>query len=233
MTESTPPVRPARSSRRALVAGSLAIVLCLAGGGLIALVGNGPLPIDVAWFRFSNETRTPAILAVSHFLNDYGAQLVVGVIAPVVVALLFAIRRRGWAGFAVLLCGIVSAPLVNEIKSVLERPRPDHQLVAVTLSAYPSGHVANLSAVIVVIALILGWRWFNIVTVVLVAAMALSRTYLNVHWITDDIGGLLLGAGLALVVWGALADRIHAERLDGSGRRYGTTTAASDTGPAV
>jgi len=217
MTEPIPPSTLSPRAQRpvsalALVAGFIAIALCLGGGAVIKLLGNGPLPIDTAWFSFSNDTRSPAILAVSHFLNDYGAQLVVGVIVPVVVAILFAIRRRGWAAVAVLLCGISSAPLVTEIKSVLERPRPDHHLVAVTLSAYPSGHVANLAAVVVVLALILGWRWFSALVVVLTAAMALSRTYLNVHWLTDDVGGLLLGAGLALVVWGALAGRIRAER---------------------
>lgn len=115
-------------------------------------------------------------------------------------------RGRGTA----LRCG--ERPPVNEIKSVLERPRPDDQLISVTLSAYPSGHVANLAAVLVVLSLVLGWRWFGVLTVVLVVAMALSRTYLNVHWITDDVGGVLLGSGLALVVWGALAGRIRAER---------------------
>ena len=215
MTDSTPPIRPVRSIR-AIVAGVIAIALFLGGGGIIRLLGNGPLAIDVAWYDFCNRTRTPLILAVSHFLNNAGAQVIVGVVIPVVVAVLLVIRGRGWAAAAVLFCGISIAPLVNSVKSVLERPRPDHHLVSVTLSAYPSGHVASLSAVVVVIALILGWRWFGAVAVVLVAAMGASRTYLNVHWFTDVIGGLLLGAGLALVVWGALAGRIRAERRDRS-----------------
>jgi undecaprenyl-diphosphatase len=219
-------------STGAIVAGLIAIVLCLGGGVVILLLGNGPLPIDTAWFDVSNRTRTPLILAVSHVLNDVGGQVIVGVVVPVAVALLFAIRRRGWAAVAVLLCGISSAPLVTEIKSMLERPRPDHHLVSVTLSAYPSGHVANLSAVVVVIALILGWRWFAVLAVVLIAVMGLSRTYLNVHWLTDDLGGLLLGAGLALVVWGVFAGRIRAERGP-SPAPQGSTTAASRTGPAV
>lgn len=212
MTESMAQARRSHAPALALVAGSIAIALSVGGGVFISLLGNGPLPIDVAWFDFSNRTRSPLILEVSHFFNDAGAQLIVGVLVPVVVAIVFAIRRRGWAAVAVLLCGISSAPLVNEIKSVLERPRPDHHLVSVTLSAYPSGHVANLAAVVVVIALLLGWRWFGVLAVVLVAAMGASRTYLNVHWLTDDIGGLLLGSGLALVVWGALAGRIRTER---------------------
>ncbi|GGK94639.1 hypothetical protein GCM10007382_13600 [Salinibacterium xinjiangense] len=213
MTESTSPVRRATRPRVARVVGLLAILLSIAGGGVISLLGNGPLAVDVAWFTFSNRTLSQPILQVSRFLNDAGAQVVVGVVMPIVAATLFGLRGRGWAAVAVLLCGIASAPLVNAIKSALERPRPDDQLIPVSLSAYPSGHVANLVAVLVVLALILGWRWFSVLTVVLSAAMALSRTYLNVHWITDDIGGLLLGAGLALVVWGMLADRLRVERV--------------------
>ncbi len=211
MTDLNASSRPARGSARGIVAGLIAIVLCVAGGAVIALLGNRPLPIDLAWFDFSNDTRSPAIEMASRFLNDAGAQMIVGVLVPVLAAVLLSLGGRGWAALAVVLCGISSAPLVNLIKSVLERPRPDDQLVSVTLSAYPSGHVANLAAVLVVLSLVLGWRWFAVVSVALVAAMALSRTYLNVHWITDDVGGILLGAGLALLVWGALAGRIRAE----------------------
>lgn len=202
---------PVARPRIAVVTGAIAIALCIGGGLVILMLGNRPLAIDTAWFAFSNDTRSPLILSLSLFLNDAGAQVVVGVVVPVVAAILFGIRRRGWAAVAVLLCGVVSAPLVNAIKSVLERPRPGDHLVSVSLSAYPSGHVANLTAVIAVLALILGWRWFSILAVVLVVAMAASRTYLNVHWFTDDIGGLLLGCGLALVAWGALAGRIRGE----------------------
>lgn len=212
MTDPDLLVRKKRSGAIAVGAGSVAIVLSIAGGGIISLLGSGPIPIDVAWFEFSKRTLSQPILDASLFLNDAGGQLVVGVVIPVVVAILFGIRGRGWAAVAVLLCGISSAPLVNAIKSVLERPRPEGQLISVSLSAYPSGHVANLTVVVVVLALILGWRWLRVLAVVVTAAMALSRTYLNVHWITDDIGGLLLGSGLALVVWGALAERIRSEK---------------------
>jgi membrane-associated phospholipid phosphatase len=36
--------------------------------------------------------------------------------------------------------------------------------------------------------------------------MAWSRTYLQVHWLLDVLGGALLGAGVALAVFAALQD---------------------------
>jgi membrane-associated phospholipid phosphatase len=43
-------------------------------------------------------------------------------------------------------------------------------------------------------------------------AMALSRTYLGAHWLSDTIGGLILGAGVAVIVWAPLAYRLARER---------------------
>lgn len=205
-----------RRSVWALIVGTAAIAACVGGGVVISALGNGPLPVDEAWFAFSNDTLTPSVLSASRFLNDAGAQVIVGVLIPLVAAILFALRGRAWAAVAVLMCGIASAPLVNVIKSILERPRPDDQLIPVSLSAYPSGHVANLAAVVVVLALLSGRRWVGVLAVVLVIAMALSRTYLNVHWFTDDIGGVLLGAGIALAVCGALGGYL---RRESPGRR--------------
>ena len=43
--------------------------------------------------------------------------------------------------------------------------------------------------------------------------MAISRTYLGAHWLSDTIGGLLVGAGVALLLWAVLATPLERERL--------------------
>ena len=57
-------------------------------------------------------------------------------------------------------------------------------------------------------ALFLDWIGGHLVGVVIVA---LARTYLGVHWVTDTIGGALLGAGVAVMLWAPIADRLAAE----------------------
>jgi undecaprenyl-diphosphatase len=45
-----------------------------------------------------------------------------------------------------------------------------------------------------------------------VVLMALSRTYLGAHWVTDTIGGMLVGGAVAVLVWVLFARRLRAER---------------------
>ena len=42
-------------------------------------------------------------------------------------------------------------------------------------------------------------RWM-IAAVIVAAAVALSRTYLSAHWLSDVVGGSFIGAGLALTI---------------------------------
>jgi undecaprenyl-diphosphatase len=45
-----------------------------------------------------------------------------------------------------------------------------------------------------------------------VVLMALSRTYLGAHWVTDTVGGAVLGAAIAVAAWAVFAPRLRSER---------------------
>lgn len=64
----------------------------------------------------------------------------------------------------------------------------------------------------VVLALVLRRGWIWAAGLVYTVIMLLSRTYLSAHWLSDTVGGLVLGSAVAVIVWAPLAHRLLVER---------------------
>jgi undecaprenyl-diphosphatase len=77
--------------------------------------------------------------------------------------------------------------------------------------SFPSGHTANAATMVVVFCILFPRVWVWCAGVVWAVLMAISRTYLGAHWLSDTIGGLVLGAGVAVIVWAPLAYRLAKE----------------------
>lgn len=187
-----------------LIGGLASVALCVGGGLLIVAFGNGPLAFDVAWQEFENLHPSPFFTALSLWLNDAGAQRYLGFILPAAVAVVLLAARRPLPAGAVLTGGLLGPLAVTLLKALLQRPRPADPDIVVSLTAYPSGHVSNLVVLLVLVGLILHRAWWWPIGALLITAMALSRTYLDAHWISDTFGGVLLGTGIALIIWAAV-----------------------------
>ena len=140
-------------------------------------------------------------------------------IAGVVLVLL--IGRRRAALFAFALAEALTPLLVNVIKLLIGRERPPAAMIDAHGSSYPSGHAAYAGATAVMLVLLFippgrlrraGW----VVAALLTAGMAWSRTYLQVHWLTDSVAGAMLGVGVALLSLAAV--QILSERARARGR---------------
>jgi membrane-associated phospholipid phosphatase len=192
-------VRPERVVAAAVV---LLVVVAL----LAVLLPNGPLRIDTAWSEAMQDIQRSGLDRLAHGFDRLGSGWLRGLtIAGVCVVLLIARRFAGLAAYGIVMA--LTPLLVNLIKAAVDRPRPPHVVVEAAASSFPSGHAAYGAAsavsLVVLFAPIGRRRIWTVVGVLGAAGMAWSRTYLQVHWLSDVTGGATLGAGVALGVLAA------------------------------
>jgi membrane-associated phospholipid phosphatase len=191
-----------------------------AAAGLVAILGLGLLvridviadEVDGEWMADVLELRGPFGDAISRGLDFLGGGWFAFWFVPVAVAVLFLIARRPWAAAVFVVTSAVSAGLVQVLKALFGRARPEDILLDLTSGAYPSGHAANAATVAVLLALLVPRWWVALAGAVYVVMMALSRTYLGAHWLTDTVGGAVFGASTALAAWAAFAPLLRRER---------------------
>ncbi|CAM3568659.1 phosphatase PAP2 family protein [Kibdelosporangium persicum] len=136
-----------------------------------------------------------------------------GPVLPIVMFLVLVFwavwYRRDAYTFNVLLRSIVllaACRMVSLFKGVYERDRPRDYVDF----SYPSGHVVSMASVAFTGIVLCGWltrhllRRVTVIAVVLVVVSAACRVLLDVHWVTDVLGGTVGVTGIGLLVAAAL-----------------------------
>jgi len=218
MTTPAAPERAAAPSARRiarrwpLISGALALALA-AGVGFLAVVRSSGVPeIDAEWMEEIIEHRATFWDVPALFMNSLGGGVIGVIVVPVLLATVLLILKRPWAAGYFLAATIVSAGIVQLLKQLFSRARPLEILVTSDFGSFPSGHVANAATMAMVLAILFPRVWVWAAAVAYTVVMLLSRTYLGAHWLTDTIGGLLIGLGVAIVVWAPLAAKLDGER---------------------
>ncbi|MBG6106510.1 phosphatase PAP2 family protein [Frigoribacterium sp. CG_9.8] len=211
---SAPERQAAQISRRwPLVSGGMAVLLVAGLGAVIAYRENNlPFSFDLAFLGELVEHRSAFWTVPALVMNNIGGGIIGTIVVPLAVILLLLLFRMRWAAGYFAIATIVSAGLVQLLKNLYGRPRPVDMLVAADPGSFPSGHVANAATMTVVLALVLRRVWIWAAGVVYTVIMLLSRTYLGAHWLSDTVGGLVLGSAVAVIVWAPLAHRLFTER---------------------
>lgn len=171
-------------------------------GAVIVFGYTEPPGFDRWWNSEIVENRADWMLTFALVLDHIGGGWVaiLGVPLLVILALLLARRWRG-ALFAAM-AFLASAGMVQLLKHLFGRARPEDMIVASDFGSFPSGHTANAATIALVLYLLFPRVWVAIVGAAWIVAMALSRTLLSVHWTTDTLGGALVGAGVVFVLAG-------------------------------
>jgi len=164
------------------------------------------------------SVRSGPFTACAKVLNALGL-VYVTLPVRVVIAGFLAWRRRWWHVAAFVVPVVVSEIAIGRLKALYDRPRPPGSLVATSGSSFPSGHAvaATVTVVAAVIALFPEGRlryWWGAAAVAFSLLMGLSRSYLAAHWLSDAVGGLLLGTSITLLsalVVHAIRERVAPE----------------------
>ena len=171
--------------------------------------------VDARFLRTMISIRSAPLTAVAKVLNVLGLTYVTLPVRLVIAGFL-AWRRRWWHLAAFASAVIVSEILIGPLKRLYDRPRPPGSFVHTSGASFPSGHAvaASLTVVAAVIALFpegpRRYAW-GAAAAAFSLLMGLSRAYLAAHWLSDAVGGVLLGTSVALV--SAVAVHVIRERV--------------------
>ncbi len=156
---------------------------------------------DASVYRWMDDIRVQPLTLLFRFLNVAGGGLVT-IPLRAVVSLYLVVRRYWRKAAAFILMWIVSEVALTVLKASFHRVRPPMALVSVKGASFPSGHAVAGAAVAVGLVLAFfpagerrRWEW---AAAGFAFVMAFSRVYLNAHWFSDVVVGVLLGTAIAI-----------------------------------
>ncbi|KKW20013.1 MAG: Phosphoesterase PA-phosphatase related protein [Parcubacteria group bacterium GW2011_GWA2_51_10] len=155
-------------------------------------------PLALALYEWHTQPAVDFFIGISEFGRTYT------IIALTAVALLVFLMRRQFSYATGLLVSVGgAAAAVYVVKELVERPRPELDISAYLEQtfSFPSGHAAFSLALYGFIAWAISARrprrerifWFAL-SALIITLVSFSRLYLGVHYLTDVLGGLVIGA---------------------------------------
>jgi undecaprenyl-diphosphatase len=170
---------------------------------------NGAATADAVRLAWVVHHRSTGLIDGARFLDLAGSVAMVGVLAVGVSALLYWRRVPLAAALTPVAAVLGAGAIASVLKVLVDRPRPAaaYRLVVETEPSFPSGHATGTMALGISAAIMIAVYLLRrpiaralalAVGVAIPLAVAASRLELGVHWPTDVVAGLSLGAFVAL-----------------------------------
>lgn len=169
-----------------------------------------PMPLDHWAFDRMQDIRTPSIIRIFKVVTWFSDTLPITVFAFIIFFILFFTNYQELAVFILFAC-FGTGILISFNKWLFSRirPAPAKEVFEDVSTSFPSGHALGSCGIYVSVAYVITQIVMTsvlqpiLLTLSLIAAILIgfSRLVLELHWITDILGGFLIaGCWLGIVV---------------------------------
>ena len=188
---------------------SILLILATFAGLLGAVINSGPITaIDTNFTEFLFNHRSETLNQFFYAVTQFGSIKIVGILIPFTILALFYYKKRDLLlPMIVTLVGSESVAYI--IKLAIHRKRPGEGIAYYVEKTYsfPSGHATITMAFygfLIYFLLRLERQYktsyiLSVILVILIFLIGFSRIYLGVHFLSDVLGGYLVG-GLWLLL---------------------------------
>jgi membrane-associated phospholipid phosphatase len=175
-------------------------LLSLAIFSLITIFRNNFVDLDVSVNAWATSVQTRNITVIAVIISDLFETLSLLILTLLTALYLF---NKSQKENSILLIGVMlgETAITETAKVLTHSVRPTNGLISATGYAFPSGHS---SGIVVFFGLLLYIVWPYLrssstktllcaLSIAVILIVGFDRIYLNVHWLSDVLGGYLLG----------------------------------------
>ncbi|MBN2052907.1 phosphatase PAP2 family protein [Candidatus Woesearchaeota archaeon] len=170
------------------------------------------LIISIGWLdRLVNEKvgllQSPAMDKAMLVITNIAGALVMAVLSIILLSLL--VYKKRWHNAALFTLSMIGGVVLELlVKLIIQRSRPGNALATTTSYSFPSGHATMAIIFFAMMAYCfkediknnLWKKLFIAANIIMILLIGFSRIYLRVHWLSDVIGGLVLGGAWVLIL---------------------------------
>lgn len=160
------------------------------------------MTINIATFQFFQQIQNPTLTILSKFIAVITEPIYLLILALIISVYLYISKKKSQA-ILLALTSLITSAIIKILKAIIQSPRPISSLIQETGYSFPSGHTTFSIVFFGLLTYIFVKPKYKIQTIIvstiLIIIIALSRLCLQAHWLTDIIGGIVIGTTILII----------------------------------